>query len=168
MADAKKGAKRNATVRLGAGRFVRPPTLNARAWYAPWEENTMREHVQGASDEVVAIHEGVLMHELKAEFAASIEMDDPMAGEFPFYDRTGDGEVREVEPDDAGFTARTLSAILRVAQRQDELVLDDVYAEAGIRPSREQALGKVFKQAVAYGWIEQVEKRVWRSLMRPV
>lgn len=163
---AEKKQKRR-TVSLGQGRFVRPPTLEARGWYAPWEENTMREHVLGSEDQVAAIHEGVHMHELKSKLDASFVLEGSYEGDFPFFDRVrGAGDVRVVDArEDMGWTARALGAVLRVAQRQQAVMLDDVFEEAGVRPDPVKAMGPVMKQAVVYGWVKPAGQGAWESCM---
>lgn len=157
--------KKRRGVTLGQGRFVRPPTLEARGWYAPWEENTMREHVLGSEDQVAAIHEAVHLHELKSKLDASFLIEDHFEGEFPFFDRErGAGDVRVVDAQtDLGWTARCLAAVLRVAQRQRALGVEDVVAEAGVRPEPQRALSAVFTQAIAYGWIASAGAGAWES-----
>lgn len=164
---AEKKQKRR-TVSLGQGRFVRPPTLEARGWYAPWEENAMREHVLGSEDQVAAIHEGVHMHELKSKLDAAFVLEDPMEGDFPFFDRDRGRSDEPLVVDartDMGWTARCLGAVLRVAQRQPALGVEDVISEAGVRPEPLKALGPVMKQAVVYGWVKPAGQGAWESCM---
>ena len=58
-----------------------------------------------------------------------------------------------------------LSAVLVVAERQDELTSDDVWIEAGVVVDEPRLMGAIMRGAQARGWIVPLDE--WRLSERP-
>lgn len=90
-----------------------------------------------------------------------------------------DGALEDVEnAADPAWLGAALQAIRRTAERRADFISDDVWADAGLKPTHEnRALGPVFQSAARNGWIKKTDrirpsvrshmsgKPVWQSLI---